>query len=129
MLPEPDTGLELSISFKDGAVVAVAGELDLVSAADFVAVLDALIDRGHSSITIDCRGLDFIDASGVGILANAQTRLARNEGVIRIHGASPMTYRVFEITDLLDALHVERANPGARREHVGVSESDPITSQ
>ena len=53
-VPDPGIGLELSIAFADGAVVAVAGELDVASAPDLGAALDALINRSHLHITIDC---------------------------------------------------------------------------
>ena len=63
--PGRETRLELSIAFADTAVVAVAGELDLATAPDLAAMLDALFDRGHRHFTIDCTELGFIDASGL----------------------------------------------------------------
>jgi anti-anti-sigma factor len=128
-MPESVVGLGLSISFADSAVVAVTGELDIASTPDFAAVLDALIDRGHRSVTIDCAGLGFIDASGLRILAAARDRLVPTDGEIRIHGASPMAYRLFEITDLLEPLHVERRDPNARHDFGNAAETDPITWQ
>src|SRR4051794_23883260 len=112
--------LRLPIDFADGVAMAVAGELDLASAPYFAAVLDAVIDRGHRRVLVDCSELRFIDASGVGILAAAQARLLRADGEMRVHGASGLVYRIFEITDLIDQLHVEGPDPGSRS--VGISE-------
>lgn len=125
--PGSGTGVGLSIGFADGAVVAVTGELDLASTPDFAAVLDALIDRGHLHLTIDCSELGFVDASGVGVLAAAHSRLLRANGEIRLLGVSALAYRLFEVTDLLDALHVECAEPSSCRELNDAGDTDPIT--
>lgn len=123
----PDAGLGLSVSLGDRAVVAVAGELDLASAPYLAAVLDALIDQGHLRVGIDCSQLSFIDASGVGVVAAAQARLLHTDGGIRLYGVSGLAYRVFEIIDLLDVLHVERPNADARPKLGDARETDPIT--
>jgi anti-anti-sigma factor len=94
--------------------VTVVGELDPLGAPDLAAVLDALIDRGHQRITIDATELGFIDASGLGVFAAARARLLRSDGEIRILGLSDLSYRVFEITGLVDALHVEPRSAGPR---------------
>ena len=120
--PESGIGLGLSIGFPDGAVVAAVGELDVARAPDFAAVLDALIRRGHLRVTIDCSELGFIDASGVGVLAAAHARLVRTDGEIRLHRVSALAYRIFELTDLLDVLHVERPDPS------DAGDTDPIAS-
>jgi anti-anti-sigma factor len=128
-VPGSSTDLGLSISFADGAAVAVAGELDLASGPDLAAVLDALIDRGHRSVTIDCSKLGFIDASGLGILAAAYARLLRTDGKMRLREVSGLAYRICEITDLLGVLHVEAPNPNSRPEIGDAGETDPITWQ
>ena len=125
----PGTGVGFSIGFGDGAVVAVTGELDIAATPDLAAVLDALIDRGHPSLTIDASELRFIDASGLGVLAAAHARLAGAGGEIRVRGASPMAYRLFEITELTDVLHVECVDPNERREPNDTRQGDPVAWQ
>jgi anti-anti-sigma factor len=125
--PVPEIGLTFSVSLADGVVVSVAGELDMASAPDLGAVIDALVDRGHLRLAIDCHGLTFIDARGVGMLASAYARLARAGGHIRLHGVTGLPYRVLEITDLLDPFNV-RAPLGAAAHEPGdrPGETDPL---
>jgi len=94
----------LSLRLADDAVVAVAGELDLYTVDEFAGVLHGLVDRGHTRITVECDELQFIDASGLGALIAARNRLDTPRGEIRVHGLSPVAYRLFEITGLVDRL-------------------------
>jgi anti-anti-sigma factor len=90
--------------FADDATLSVSGELDVASAPDLEAVLDALIDRDHRQISVECDELRFIDASGLRVFASAQARLESTEGQIHISGLSALAYRIFEMTDLVELL-------------------------
>ena len=127
-----NSGLAVSISCAggtQGVVLIVAGELDLATSPDLAAMLDALVDQGHVSVTLDCSKLEFIDASGVGVLAATQARLLRAGGGIRLRGASPMAYRILEFTDLLDVLQVEPPGPDVRRRFDAARDPEAIARQ
>jgi anti-sigma B factor antagonist len=54
-------------------VLAVRGDLDLLTAPELGAVLDAVVDRGHHDVVLDLAECAFIDASGLrGILAGVE---------------------------------------------------------
>ena len=76
---------------RDGAWVRFHGELDLSSAADAEAAIvsaTALMQR----VTIDLRGLDFIDSSGVALLVRAERRARRRGATLTVvAGAGPVT--------------------------------------
>ena len=129
MTAVPPVGLVLTVSVADETTLALAGELDMATGPHFAAVLDAVIDRGQQHVTIDCNELEFIDATGVGVLVAAQHRLRRTRGEIHLHGASPMTYRIFEITNLVDSLHVQRRVPNERPDAVDADRNASIEWQ
>jgi anti-anti-sigma factor len=103
---------EVLVGFAGDADVTISpgGELDICTAPDFEAVVDAVISRGYERVVFDLSGLDFLDAAGLSVLVRSHDRLAPRGG-IRVKDAPPNIYRLFDIVGLADALSVE---PGAR---------------
>jgi anti-anti-sigma factor len=90
---------EFSLSIErhhDCNIVHLEGELDLAS----VDQLRSALADVHGSINLDARELSFIDCAGVHALAE----IARNNGGLTIHGATPLVRRVLDICDLTDWL-------------------------
>lgn len=86
----------------------VVGELDLTGAP---AVRSALA-RFDADVTIDCSGITFIDASGLGMFVAAHNRCkARGTKLVLSNPPACMT-RLLEITELDSVFVVER--DGAR---------------
>jgi len=69
--------------------LGVAGELDLATVPQLTAELAEL----SGGVLIDCTGLSFIDASGIGALVAASTRVE-----IQLTNVTPFVRRVLEIT-------------------------------
>ena len=87
------------------AVVAPTGELDLSGATALEIELERLErDRGVGTIVLDLRGLEFMDSSGLRLVAILDMR-AREAGrrFALVAGAEPV-HRVFEITKMTDRL-------------------------
>jgi anti-anti-sigma factor len=126
---DPASGFRLSVRLADTVEVAVAGELDIVSAPDFAAVLAALVARGHGRITLECDELSFIDASGLGALAATRALLDPVAGEMSVHGLSDAAYRVFEITDLVDLFHAQRQNPKPHADESDEQEPDQVAKR
>ncbi len=92
---------------QDGVdVLSVEGEIDVASAPRLIAVLnDAVADAVHSVI-IDLTSVGFMDSTGLALLINAHRRLSlRHKGFAVVCPPGPLR-RVFEITDLINTLHV-----------------------
>ena len=93
--------MELAVDIRpDGAVVRLAGRLDLASAAEVKQRLTRAIVEGHRRLVVDLGEVTFIDSSGLGVLIGAlkAARLAR--GDLRIARPGEQARVVLELTTL-----------------------------
>jgi anti-anti-sigma factor len=87
------------------ARVALRGELDLPAAAQLEPELDRLAgEPGVEVVTLDLRGLEFLDSSGLRLIVVVERRL-RDAGrrLVLVRGPQPVQ-RVFEITRMTERL-------------------------
>jgi anti-sigma B factor antagonist len=99
--------LELeSRSSGDATVVVVRGEIDMATAPQLRNTLNELVDGGASRLVLDCRGLDFLDSSGIGVLIAVRKRLG-DDGAMTLEAPQPHVRKVLELTGVID--HVEIA--------------------
>ncbi|MFE3638601.1 STAS domain-containing protein [Streptomyces sp. NPDC059168] len=69
----------------DGAtVVAVSGEIDLVSADALTARLDTLTAGPRPDLVLDLRPATFIDCAGLSVLCRARNRTLARRGRLRL---------------------------------------------
>lgn len=61
-------------------VISVHGELDLDTAPQLEAPLDAAMSAGESSIVIDLSDCEFIDSTGIAVIVRAWQRLSGGNG-------------------------------------------------
>jgi anti-sigma B factor antagonist len=81
----------------DGAAVVVRGEVDMATAPQLREALLALVDGGATRISLDCRGLDFLDSSGIGVLIAVRKRLG-DGGSLTIEAPPAHVRKVLELT-------------------------------
>ena len=98
--------LELSSTrHGDRTVVAVKGELDIVSRSQFTAHLDGVIREHGRKIILDFSGLNFIDTSALSTVVAYWKRLSStDDGMLLLAGAEYTTARVLWITGLAQRL-------------------------
>jgi anti-sigma B factor antagonist len=98
--------LELSSArHGDRTVVAVKGELDIVSRNQFIAHVDGVIRDNGNKIIIDFSGLSFIDTSALSTVVSYWKRLSSEEGgLLALAGAEYTNARVLWITGLAKRL-------------------------
>ena len=104
-------GFTLSVSDAGGGkrVVAAAGELDIVGAAQLLRAVAVLRRPVTSAVAIDLSALTFIDSSGINALRSA-VRAANARGVGAIVAApSQRVERVLELVKLADILPLEHS--------------------
>jgi len=111
-------------------VVALHGEVDILTAPTFACVLDVLFDAGRRDVVVDVAELDFVDASGLGVLGPMSCRLADGGGILTIRSPSPMVRRILDIAGMGDL--IERGRPDPRSATLGPEqhsgdESKPVT--
>jgi anti-sigma B factor antagonist len=96
----PELDLESRTS-DDGASVVLRGEVDMATAPQLREALFAILDTGVTSITIDCRGLEFLDSSGIGVLIAVRKRLG-DDGTLTLEAPPAHVRKVLELTGVTD---------------------------
>ena len=92
-----DEGVEL---------VMVEGELDIATAPRLISVLNRAVGEALASLVVDLSEVDFMDSTGLALLINAHRRLTRrSKGFAVVCPPGPL-WRVFEVTDMVETLHV-----------------------
>ncbi len=79
-------------------VLALGGEVDALTAPEFGAIFESMIDRGHHSVTLDLARLRFMDASGLGVIAHGADRLEVTGGTLTIRTPAALIRQVLDIT-------------------------------
>ena len=88
----------------DGAVV-MSGRLD---AAQCPAAL-AFLEKVDGTVTVDCRGLEYISSAGLGVLLKTQKRLAGAGGKLRLTGVSRHLQDIFLYSGFDQIFEIEPA--------------------
>jgi anti-anti-sigma factor len=87
-------------------VVALTGELDILTVPKLTTRLDNVIRRQSADVVIDLSQAEFIDSLGVHALLNIQRRLTRQSRTLCvICGEGPVRYAI-ELARLTEALGV-----------------------
>jgi anti-sigma B factor antagonist len=92
----PDLELE-SHPAADGDTVIVRGEVDMATAPQLRDLLNGLVDGGSTRIVLDCRSLDFLDSSGIGVLVAVRKRLG-DDGALTLESPPAHVRKVLELT-------------------------------
>ena len=92
---------------QDGVeLVLVEGELDIATASRLISVLNSSVADAIKSVVVDLSRVGFMDSTGLALMINANRRLTlRRKGFAVVCPPGPLR-RVFEITDMVDTLHV-----------------------
>ena len=103
-------GLVVGVSFdpKQQAVLAVTGDLDLVSAPQLAAVLDGVIGQGSIHVILDLAELSFMSAAGLRVIASGAALLRPLGGDLTVRSPSPLVIRLLDITGLRTVVRLER---------------------
>ncbi len=87
-------------------LLLVEGELDIATAPRLISVLNRAVQEALRSLVVDLSEVDFMDSTGLALLINAHRRLTRrSKGFAVVCPPGPLR-RVFEVTDMVELLHV-----------------------
>jgi anti-sigma B factor antagonist len=82
----------------DDWTVAVGGAIDLATAPQLAAAVQAIIDRGAATIVLDCAELTYLDSSGVNVLIAAWQQMRERAPMpIVVRRLQPPVERVLEV--------------------------------
>ena len=87
-------------------MLLVEGEIDIATAPRLIAVLNEAVTGAVRSVIIDLSAVGFMDSTGLALLINAHRRLTRRRKGFAVVCPAGSLRRVFEITDMIDTLHV-----------------------
>ncbi len=93
-------------SSDDGAAeVVVTGEIDMSTASELRDLLNGLVDSGSNRILLDCRGLEFLDSSGIGVLVAVRARLG-DTGSLTLQSPPAHVRKVLEVTGVTEQVTI-----------------------
>jgi len=109
--------LSIDISFPAEGItlVALAGELEVVSVDEFSVRMADLDGGGRSHVVIDVSGVTFIDSSGINALIRSVRSVEARGGTAVVASPSAVAQRVFAITRLSQLVTVEQDRSAALR--------------
>lgn len=81
-------------------VVAVAGELDALSAPQLDEHLTEVLNDSPKRLVVDLTEVDFLDSTGLGVLIKTLTHLRENDGDLALVATSPRILKVLSITGM-----------------------------
>lgn len=95
-----------AVPAEGGQTIRLKGELDAYTAGRFREVMDRVVDDQPLLVVIDVTELTFIDSTGLGLLVGARRKMGA-DGHIRLIGARPKIFRLFEIAGLTHIFEIE----------------------
>jgi anti-sigma B factor antagonist len=96
----------LKIEFGGDGAVVLAGRLDAAQCP----AAQAFLERVEGTVTLDCRGLEYISSAGLGVLLKTQKRLTASAGKLRLVGVSHHLLDIFRYSGFDQIFEIE---PGA----------------
>jgi anti-anti-sigma factor len=99
----------ITLHVADGrAVLDVRGEVDLCTAPELRSILDCVVER-HRFVVLDLGDLDFMDASGLGVIARGAAFLAGSGGSLTIRSPPAMLLRLLAATGMTESVRIEQS--------------------
>ncbi|HLI75108.1 MAG TPA: STAS domain-containing protein, partial [Acidimicrobiales bacterium] len=115
----PAFGVTVRASTDRTAVLALRGEVDLATAQEFRRAVSVSVKVGVHHLVLDCGELTFLDASGVGVLAEAASDLGAEGGALVVRNASAPVRTVVEAAGLVHLLEGDAPLTAATRHATG----------
>lgn len=80
--------------------VSLAGEIDIYTAQMLKEKLYGIVDENHLDLRIECKGLNYIDSTGLGIFVGALKKTKLNGKNIYLENLKENIRKLFIITGL-----------------------------
>ncbi len=91
-----------------GHLLALAGRLDVHSAADVRLALADAVEHGDDDLVLDLSALDAVDATGLGVLVGAHRHAGRAGRTLVLRDVPQQVGRLLRVTRLDRVLHQDR---------------------
>lgn len=90
-----------------GVVLALAGELDAITAPDLAEQLDALAAEACPRVLLELSGLTFVDSAGVSVLVKAKHEAEASGRQLILRSPTEQVHQVFSVVGLAGWLTYE----------------------
>ncbi len=87
--------------------VFFSGEIDIYNAPELKQKLNELIQQKQGNIIIDCKDLNYMDSTGLGVLISVLKQVKKYDGEIKIINLKPYIRKIFTITGLDKIFSIE----------------------
>lgn len=87
----------------DEAGLVVEGDVDFRSLETFTQAIAAAIETDARDVHVDLSGLNFIEVSGMRVLADAARRLSQQDRRLVLHGLAPHLRPVLQVVGWYDS--------------------------
>lgn len=104
---------ELSIALQrtsDEAVLRLAGEIDMLTAAQLSSTVNELLSDAPTRIVLDMGGITFCDSQGLGTLVVLTRKASHAQSVLLLTNVGEFLLRVLNITGLRSALTIRNGH-------------------
>jgi len=95
----------LAIDNGPPGVVVISGRLDAAQSP----AAQAFLDKVEGTVTLDCKGLEYISSAGLGVLLKTQKRLLAVGGKLRLSGVSKHLRDIFGYSGFDQLFEIEPA--------------------
>jgi anti-sigma B factor antagonist len=95
----------LAIDNGPPGVVVISGRLDAAQSP----AAQAFLDKVEGTVTLDCKGLEYISSAGLGVLLKTQKRLLAAGGKLRLSGVSKHLRDIFGYSGFDQLFEIEPA--------------------
>ena len=102
-----DFMLDISKQLEE-TVVAISGEIDIFSAPAFKEEVGGVIESGAAIVVFDCRGLEYIDSTGLGVFVSFLKKANQNDCRLRLKNLRGSVLKLFVITGLDRILDIDK---------------------
>ena len=92
-----------------GLAVTVRGDLDYLTAEQFLECIDRCLQPPPAAVHVDLQLVTFLDSSGIGALVTARKRTERAGTQLILERPTPAVYRTLTIAGLVDFLRLPRS--------------------
>ncbi|MDW4910730.1 STAS domain-containing protein [Streptomyces sp. ADMS] len=107
----------------DTTVVALQGEIDLLTVPALMEHLDSLTADQFPDLVLDLRAVAFIDCAGLGVLCRALNRSRARQGRLRLVTDSARLLRILRCTGLTGAFEI---HPRWPEDLAGTTAAQPV---
>ncbi len=108
---------ELTITVRrtaDEVTVGLAGEIDMLTAAQLSATVNEVLTEPPTRILLDLAGITFCDSQGLGTLVVLSRKARHAQSLLMLTNVGEFLLRVLDITGLRSALMIRDGQTASR---------------